>query len=138
MYLVGSWVLFIVCCVHVDIDPLCTANEEICKQLNATKVPYILIYKRNEGLVTSFPCSPSKIQLLIDALHEHASPLNDDLSPSISEEPEFEQLLEGDDSIESKGSEMMDVLMPKIQQQSGHDSILSFEEFCKKHTTKKK
>lgn len=127
--------------MHVYVDTLYTANEEICKLLKATKVPYILIYKRNEGLVTSFPCSPSKIQLLIDALHEHASPLNDDLSTSISEEPEFEQLLEGDIGIEStlmKGSEMMDVLMPKIQQQSGHDSILSFEEFCKKHTTKKK
>ncbi len=94
MHLVGSKILFIVCCVHVDIDPLYTANEEICKLLKATKVPYILIYKRNEGLVTSFPCSPSKIQLLIDALHEHASPLNDDLSPCISEESEFEQLLE--------------------------------------------
>ena len=115
---------------------LYTANEEMCKLLKATKVPYILIYKRNKGLVTSFPCSPSKIQLLIDALHEHASPLNDDLSTSISGRAEFEQLLEGD-SIEStlmKDSEMMD----EIQKQSDHDSIFSFEEFCKKHTTKKK
>lgn len=121
--------------------PLSAANEEICKLLKATKVPYILIYKRSEGEVARFACPPSKMQLLIDALHEHASPLNDDLLPmSLSEEPTIEPLME-DDSIEStlmKGSEMMDALMPEIQKQAGYDSILSFEEFCKKHTTKKK
>ena len=117
---------------------LYAANEELCKLLKATKVPYILIYKRSEGEVARFACPPSKIQLLINALHEHASPL-DDLSMNVSEEPEVEPLLE-DDSIEStlmNGSEMIDALMPEIQKQSYHDSILSFEEFCKKHTKKK-
>lgn len=77
------------------------------------------------------------MQLLIDALHEHASPLNDDLPKSFMEEPAFEPLLEDDSNIETtlmKGSEMMDALMPEIQEQADRDSSLSFEEFCKKHT----
>lgn len=139
------------CVVHIQhplspltaLVPLHTANEEICKLLKATKVPYILLYKSSQGEVDRFTCPPSKIQLLINALHEHASPLNDDLSmsssESSSEDPEFEPLLE-EDSIEStlmKGSEMMDTLMPEIQTQSHYDSILSFEMFCKQHTKKK-
>lgn len=50
------------------------ANEEMCELLDATRVPYILIYKREGGKMAGFTCPPSKFNLLVDALHEHALP----------------------------------------------------------------
>jgi len=49
-------------------------NEEMCRLLNATKLPYILMYKGSKGKVTDFQCGPAKFQLLIDAVNEHAEP----------------------------------------------------------------
>ena len=47
-----------------------------------------------------------------------------------SDEVTFETLLDS-------GSKMMDTMMPEIQQDAGYDATnLSFEEFCKKHTSK--
>lgn len=109
-------------------------NEELCKMLEATKVPCILIYKREEGLVSGFTCPPRQVQRLIDALHQYATPINeedDDLPLMMfSDEVTFETLLDS-------GSKMMDTMMPEIQQDAGYDaaSNLSFEEFCKKHTS---
>ena len=51
-------------------------NEELCQLLNATKLPYILMYKGSKGKVKEFHCSPAKFQLLIDAVNE----LGDDLA----------------------------------------------------------
>jgi hypothetical protein len=51
-------------------------NEELCQLLNATKLPYILMYKGSRGKVKEFHCSPAKFQLLIDAVNE----LGDDLA----------------------------------------------------------
>ncbi len=45
-------------------------NEEMCQLLNATKLPYILVYKGSRGKVKEFHCSPAKFQLLIDAVNE--------------------------------------------------------------------
>jgi len=111
-------------------------NEELCKLLEATKVPYILIYKREEGLVSGFTCPPRQVQRLIDALHQYAPPINDDDDDlplmMFSDEVTFETLLDS-------GSKMMDTMMPEIQHDAGYDatsSDLSFEEFCKKHTSK--
>lgn len=108
-------------------------NEELCKLLEATKVPYILIYQREEGLVSGFTCPPRQVQRLIDALHQYAPPINDDLPLMMfSDEVTFETLLDS-------GSKMMDNMMPEIQQDAGYDATspnLSFEEFCKKHTSK--
>lgn len=47
------------------------ANEEICKLLNATRVPFILVYQRKAGKLAGFKCPPSKIQMLIDILHKN-------------------------------------------------------------------
>ena len=47
-------------------------NEEMCTLLNATKLPYILMYKGSRGKVHEFQCSPSKFKLLIDAVNEYA------------------------------------------------------------------
>jgi len=47
-------------------------NEEMCKLLNATKLPYILMYKGSKGKVKEFQCGPAKVQLLIDAVNELA------------------------------------------------------------------
>ena len=49
-------------------------NEEMCRLLNATKLPYILMYKGSKGKVTDFQCGPAKFQLLVDAVNEHADP----------------------------------------------------------------
>ena len=56
-------------------------NKEMCELLNATKLPYILIYKGSQGKVKDFQCSPSKFKLLIDAIDELAVD-NDDVSSS--------------------------------------------------------
>lgn len=47
-------------------------NEEMCQLLNATKLPYIIMYKGSRGKVRGFQCSPAKFQLLIDAVNELA------------------------------------------------------------------
>ncbi|KAL7448414.1 hypothetical protein ACHAWC_000603 [Mediolabrus comicus] len=44
------------------------ANEEMCKLLNATQLPYILIYKGSQGKVADFQCGPAKFQFLIDTV----------------------------------------------------------------------
>jgi len=47
-------------------------NEEMCRLLNATKLPYILIYKGSKGKVADFQCGPAKFQMLLDAVNEYA------------------------------------------------------------------
>lgn len=47
-------------------------NEEMCQLLNATKLPYILIYKGSSGKVDEFQCGPGNFQLLIDKVREYA------------------------------------------------------------------
>ena len=49
-------------------------NEEMCKLLNATRLPYILIYKGSKGKVKDFQCNPSNFQMLIDTVNELANP----------------------------------------------------------------
>ncbi|KAL9181747.1 hypothetical protein ACHAXT_012090 [Thalassiosira profunda] len=49
-------------------------NEEMCKLLNATKLPYILMYKGSQGKVADFQCGPAKFQMLVDAVEEFADP----------------------------------------------------------------
>jgi len=46
------------------------ANEEMCKLLNATKLPYILIYRGSKGKVAEFQCSPAKFQVLVDTVND--------------------------------------------------------------------
>lgn len=105
------------------------ANEEMCKMLNATKVPYILIYKRDSGKLAGFACPPSKVQLLIDALHEHALPSSYDVDTS---ELELEQIL-------SEGVELVQGFLPELQEGSGYtNNELTFEEFCIVHTRQKR
>ena len=97
-------------------------------------MPYILIYKRSMGEVDRFTCPPSQTQRLIDALHEHASPLHDDLQLNLHSSLE-------DNTIEStlmRGSEMMDALALELQREAGYNSNLSFEEFCKTQATKRR
>ena len=57
-------------------------NKEMCELLNATKLPYILIYKGSQGKVKDFQCSPSKFKLLIDAIDELAVVDDDDVPSS--------------------------------------------------------
>ena len=47
-------------------------NEEMCRLLNATKLPYILIYKGSRGKVSDFQCGPATFQLLIDEIGKYA------------------------------------------------------------------
>ena len=96
----------------------------MCKLLDATRVPYILIYKRDSGRLAGFACPPSKVQLLIDALHEYALPS--------SKELEIEQIL-------SYGVELVQGFMPEIQKDAGYtNDELTFEEFCIVHTRQKR
>ncbi len=98
-------------------------SGEMCKSLDATKVPYILIYKRDSGKLAGFACPPSKVQVLIDALHEYALPYTSEM--------EMEQIL-------SQGAELVQGFMPDIQKGAGYpNEELSFEEFCIVHTRRK-
>lgn len=47
-------------------------NEEMCRLLNATKLPYILLYKGSRGKVSDFQCGPATFQLLIDEIGKYA------------------------------------------------------------------
>ncbi len=97
-----------------------TANEEMCKSLDATRVPSILIYKRDSGKLAGFACPPSKVQVLIDALHEYTLP---DTS-----EMEMKKIL-------FEGTELVQGFMPDIQDGAGYlNDELSFEEFYNTHS----
>jgi hypothetical protein len=48
-------------------------HEEMCRLLNATKLPYILIYKGSRGKVSDFQCGPTTFQLLIDEIGKYAN-----------------------------------------------------------------
>ena len=46
-------------------------NEDLCDSvLGTTSFPYILIYKRQEGKIRGFHCTPAKFQLLVDAVNK--------------------------------------------------------------------
>ncbi|KAL3768223.1 hypothetical protein ACHAWO_006245 [Cyclotella atomus] len=47
-------------------------NEEMCKLLNATKLPYIIMYKGSKGKVDEFQCGPGTFQVLVDKVREYA------------------------------------------------------------------
>lgn len=47
-------------------------NEEMCQLLNATKLPYIIMYKGSKGKVDEFQCGPGTFQVLIDKVREYA------------------------------------------------------------------
>lgn len=47
-------------------------NKEMCQLLNATKLPYILMYKGSKGKVDEFQCGPGNFQVLIDKIVTYA------------------------------------------------------------------
>ena len=48
-------------------------NEELCDSVLGTKsFPYILMYKRQEGKIREFHCTPAKFQMLVDTVEELA------------------------------------------------------------------
>lgn len=96
-------------------DPM---NEEMCKLLNATKLPYILMYKGSKGKVKDFQCSPSKFQMLIDAVNEFADPAAEG---SISNGAGSD--LRGDDFVTS--SAPVDTTTPEMAQ----DTVYNGEEY---------
>jgi hypothetical protein len=57
-------------------------NEEMCQLLNATKLPYILMYKGSKGKVDEFQCGPGNFQVLIDAVNQYADSEEDLLTYS--------------------------------------------------------
>lgn len=70
-------------------------NKEMCQLLNATKLPYILMYKGSKGKVDEFQCSPAEFQHLINAVNELADPA---------------VAMEGDTSKENEMSDIFDEL----------------------------
>lgn len=94
------------------------ANEEMCKLLDATKLPYILIYKRESGKMAGFTCPPSKSQLLVDALHKYALPQVDDLTSR--EEADSANYWSKVDRILAEGVDLMQYIMPEIQEEDGY------------------
>lgn len=91
------------------------ANEEMCKLLNATKLPYILIYRGSKGKVADFQCSPAKFQLLVDTVNDLLSDdgknsvvaLNGNSTVAVSNvtesslDPQQQQLAKDDDADNS-------------------------------------
>ena len=100
----------------------------MCQLLDATKLPHILIYRREGGQVAKFKCLPSKIHRLTDALHEHALPsavdqiLEEECSID-SEEIEIEQIL-------AEGVELMQDVIPELLEEAlSIKKPLSFAEY---------
>ena len=56
-------------------------NEEMCQLLNATKLPYIIMYKGSRGKVDEFQCGPGTFQVLIDKVNEYAD--SEDIAAAI-------------------------------------------------------
>lgn len=56
------------------------ANTEMCELLNATKLPYMLLYKGTKGKVDEFQCNPANFQRLVDTVNEYL--VDDDPPPS--------------------------------------------------------
>ena len=99
-------------------------NEEMCQLLNATKLPYILMYKGSRGKVKEFHCSPAKFQLLIDAVNDFV----DDLALTNLEASNasvlFLDTIEGSDNSDVASS---DELNPDDETIDGHDQQLERE-----------
>jgi len=74
-------------------------NEEMCKVLNATKLPYIFLYKGSKGKMKEFQCSPTKFKMLTDAVNEYADPVVGD--SEMNRELEKLPVLNRDDLEES-------------------------------------
>jgi thioredoxin-like negative regulator of GroEL len=48
------------------------ANEELCRLLNATRLPYIIMYKGSQGKVDDFQCGPANFAQVIQKVNEYA------------------------------------------------------------------
>jgi len=47
------------------------ANEDLCNNvLEATSFPYFLMYRRQQGQIRGFHCTPAKFQMLVDTVEE--------------------------------------------------------------------
>mmetsp|Transcript_34629 Transcript_34629/g.74885 ORF Transcript_34629/g.74885 Transcript_34629/m.74885 type:complete len:514 (+) Transcript_34629:40-1581(+) len=81
-------------------------NEEMCKLLNATKLPYIFMYKGSQGKMEEFQCGPAKFQMLVDAVNKYADPaaeedVVDGVVGEINQELEKSHALNEDNSAAS-------------------------------------
>lgn len=56
------------------------ANTEMCELLNATKLPYMMLYKGTKGKLDEFQCNPANFQRLVDAVNGYL--VDDDPPPS--------------------------------------------------------
>ncbi|KAL7430733.1 hypothetical protein ACHAXM_002332 [Skeletonema potamos] len=78
------------------------ANEEMCKLLNATKLPYVLIYRGSKGKVADFQCTPATFQVLIDTvnglLSDENGGVHNSTTASSSSSSDSQQRLGNDDS----------------------------------------
>ena len=86
------------------------ANEEMCELLDATKMPYILIFKREGGQMAGFTCPPSKVNMLVDALHKHALPASE--KDLVEEDEPIEEAEMDSEQILAKETEFIQDYMP--------------------------
>jgi hypothetical protein len=56
------------------------ANARLCRSLGIKRLPNVHIYKGAVGLVTAFPCGPSKFPLLVEKLESYRAMTDDELS----------------------------------------------------------
>lgn len=52
-------------------------NEDLCRRLDATRLPYVLMYQGASGTagkITGFQCGPSNFQRVVNELNQHAGP----------------------------------------------------------------
>jgi len=45
------------------------ANAKLCKKLNITKLPYIQLYRGDDGLIDGFACPPKEFHVLVDTVN---------------------------------------------------------------------
>ena len=107
-------------------------NEEMSKLLNATKLPYIIMYKGSRGKVNEFQCGPAKVQMLIDAVNELADPVVELGAPldtgldkpvvldgrNLAASPQVESVTlqsKGEDTAESLQQQLIDLESEKVE-----------------------
>jgi len=107
-------------------------NEEMCRLLNATKLPYVLMYKGSKGKVADFQCGPSNFQRLVDEVNELMDPMDEEygvdggFASSSLEEIEWSVGLDAEEleQLSQSSSMMSSPSSSASQQQSKQEGML--------------